>query len=394
MGASTIAATPSADLTALSTELLEARWSVSPSYRRRPSSRVSPTRPPVGLGTGSLLLPPPGPPKHTPAPAPPPPPALIPRGGPRSPGGGLLHAHPTLRPPPPRRRRPTGDHGGAGCWTTTDLSVRPAPPGVPFPPGSPPAPPLSSPPWHPPPLVRRGFPAPPPLRVRPPILLPRPGPPPLPPHPPSLPPLPPRLLAPSPPPPPPSARGGPGRPPRCPPRPPPPLSRRRCPPLGARRRPRLGRRPPIPRALRRASPRARVPLPPLRHTRWVVPTTSCLGRPGRPHLLFLSPCPSPPLLELRPDGTIQIRHRAGWLLEPSPPVPVPAGMPLPAVARQDALRATWAGERFDLDLAVSSTRWAQLREGALPPVLPPGVSAATSCTAPVSHPPVGYPPVP
>ncbi|HEY5876512.1 MAG TPA: DUF222 domain-containing protein [Ilumatobacteraceae bacterium] len=88
-------------------------------------------------------------------------------------------------------------------------------------------------------------------------------------------------------------------------------------------------------------------------------------------------------IELRPDGTIQVCHPAGWLLEPSPPVPVPAGMPLPAVARQDALRATWAGERFDLDLAVSSTRWAQLREGALPPVLPPGVSAATSC-----HPPV------
>ena len=87
-------------------------------------------------------------------------------------------------------------------------------------------------------------------------------------------------------------------------------------------------------------------------------------------------------IELRPDGTIQVRHPAGWLLEPSPPVPVPAGMPLPAVARQDALRATWAGERFDLDLAVSSTRWAQLREGAVPPVLPPGVSAATSGTDP------------
>ena len=56
----------------------------------------------------------------------------------------------------------------------------------------------------------------------------------------------------------------------------------------------------------------------------------------------------------------------------SPPVPVPAGMPLPAVARQDALRATWAGERFDLDLAVSSTRWAQLREGAMPPGAPAG----------------------
>ena len=47
--------------------------------------------------------------------------------------------------------------------------------------------------------------------------------------------------------------------------------------------------------------------------------------------------------------------------------PPPAGVPLPAVARRDALRATWAGERFDLDLAVGSTRWAQLREGALPP---------------------------